>query len=156
MFLCSLLTVCLIWVCFVPAVRAEHDGTTHPLITVVNGTYYGLHNSQYNQDIFLDMSVAQQPVGDLRFHVPLPLNTSWSLPRNATEYSPACRGYNQKNGASEACLTLNVVRPRGFSPKKNSRLLSGFMAEGLPPALHQTHDITCLKSSINQSKSESL
>lgn len=115
MFLHSLLTVCLIGLPFVPVTRSEHDGTTHPLVTVINGTYYGLHNTHYNQDIFLGMPFAQQPVGNLRFHVPQPLNTSWSLPRNATQYSPACRGYQQKDGASEACLTLNVVRPRGIS-----------------------------------------
>ncbi|KAF3402028.1 Lipase 1 [Penicillium rolfsii] len=118
MILYSLLTVYFIGVYFVLAARTEHDVTNPPSVTVVNGTYFGLHNTQYNQDIFLGMPFAQQPVGDLRLHVPQSLNTSWSLPRNATEYSPSCRGYRQTAGASEACLTLNVVRPRGFSPQE--------------------------------------
>ncbi|KAL2813467.1 carboxylesterase [Aspergillus cavernicola] len=87
----------------------------HPQAIVRNGTYYGLHSVQYDQDYFLGMPFAQQPVGDLRLQTPQPLNTSWSTARNATEYSPACVGYGQTEGASEACLTLNVVRPGGIS-----------------------------------------
>jgi triacylglycerol lipase len=91
-------------------------GATHkPTARVLNGTYYGVHNDHYGQDLFLGMPYAQQPVGDLRLRTPRSLNVSWTAPRNATEYSPACLGPGQTLGASESCLTLNVVRPSGVS-----------------------------------------
>ncbi|KAL5355750.1 Alpha/Beta hydrolase protein [Aspergillus floccosus] len=86
-----------------------------PTARVLNGTYYGFHNDHYGQDLFLGMPYAQQPVGDLRLRTPQSLNVSWTAPRNATEYSPACLGPGQTSGASESCLTLNVVRPSGVS-----------------------------------------
>ena len=96
--------------------KVEHRGLTpNPSVTVQNGTYYGLHNPDYDQDFFLGMPYAQQPVGELRLQTPRPMNASWPVPRNATEYSPACVGFNQTKGASEACLTLNVVRPASFA-----------------------------------------
>ncbi|GKZ39391.1 hypothetical protein AbraIFM66950_000220 [Aspergillus brasiliensis] len=88
---------------------------SNPSVTVRNGTYYGLHNEHYNQDFFLGMPYALQPVGDLRLQTPQSLNTSWSSARNATQYSPACVGFGQTEGASEACLTLNVIRPGNTS-----------------------------------------
>ncbi|KAE8307788.1 Alpha/Beta hydrolase protein [Aspergillus transmontanensis] len=99
----------------------KHTGhqSLEPTARVLNGTYYGVHNDHYDQDLFLGMPYAQQPVGDLRLRTPQSLNESWTTPRNATEYSPACLGYGQTSGASEACLTLNVVRPSGASPSDN-------------------------------------
>ncbi|KAJ5635900.1 carboxylesterase [Penicillium longicatenatum] len=91
-----------------------------PTAETRNGTYHGIHNDNYNQDFFLGIPYAQQPVGYLRLRTPQSLNESWTMPRNATEYSPACVGYKQSVGASEACLTLNVIRPSGVSP--NERL----------------------------------
>ena len=92
--------------------------SSSPTVEVVNGTYYGLYNPTYNQDLFLGMPYAQPPVGDLRLHVPESLNTSWSGTYNATEYSPECIGYGSDdwvlgNYVSEDCLTINVVRPSG-------------------------------------------
>jgi carboxylesterase type B len=84
-----------------------------PTVEVLNGSYYGIYNSHYKQDFFLGIPYTQPPVGELRFRTPQPLNISWITPRNATEYSPMCVGYNQTIGASENCLTLNVVRPSG-------------------------------------------
>lgn len=119
MFLYCLLTATLTSVLLATAAKEEHREKAHPSVTVLNGTYYGLHNTHYNQDFFLGIPFAQQPVGDLRFQIPRQLNTSWSVPRNATEYSPACVGYKQTQGASEACLTLNVVRPADFARYDN-------------------------------------
>jgi hypothetical protein len=84
-----------------------------PTVDVLNGTYNGVHSQHYDQDFFLGVPYAQQPVGDLRLQIPHSLNTSWTESRNATEYSRSCLGYGQSTGASEACLTLNVVRPSG-------------------------------------------
>ncbi|KUF98691.1 hypothetical protein AM588_10010284 [Phytophthora nicotianae] len=66
------------------------------------------------------MPYAQPPVGDLRFRNPVPLNTTWTDSKNATEYSPECYGYGSDqwvlgNVISEDCLTINVVRPSGVS-----------------------------------------
>lgn len=64
-----------------------------PTVAVRNGTYNGVRSSTYNQDFFLGMPYAQQPVGNLRFTVPQSLNASWDDIRNATQYSDICVGY---------------------------------------------------------------
>lgn len=64
-----------------------------PTAQVRNGTYVGVTNTQYQQDFFLGMPYAQQPLGDLRFTVPQSLNESWSGERDAKEYSDICVGY---------------------------------------------------------------
>ena len=64
-----------------------------PTVAVRNGTYAGVRSSTYNQDFFLGIPYAQQPVGDLRFTVPQSLNASWDGTRNATQYSDICVGY---------------------------------------------------------------
>ncbi|ESZ98506.1 putative extracellular lipase [Sclerotinia borealis F-4128] len=92
-----------------------------PKVSILNGTYHGIHLSPYNEDVFLGIPFAQPPVGSLRFNPPQSLNTTWDIPRNATEYSPECIGYGSDdwvlgNIISEDCLTLNVVRPSGLSP----------------------------------------
>ncbi|KAK4626929.1 Lipase 4 [Fulvia fulva] len=94
------------------------DAATPPTATVRNGTYYGYHAPAYGTDNFLGIPYAQPPVGDLRFRVPQPLNSSWSDLRNATEYGYQCIGYgkdtwSQGNYVDEDCLTLNVIRSRG-------------------------------------------
>ncbi|OJJ47765.1 hypothetical protein ASPZODRAFT_151213 [Penicilliopsis zonata CBS 506.65] len=92
-----------------------------PTVTVKNGSYYGLYNPHYNQDLFLGMPYTQPPVGNLRFRRPQSLNSSWSGFKNATEYSPECIGYGSDtwvlgNIISEDCLTVNVVRPSYIPP----------------------------------------
>lgn len=64
-----------------------------PTVAVRNGTYTGVRSSTYNQDFFLGMPYAQQPVGNLRFTVPQSLNASWDDTRDATQYSDICVGY---------------------------------------------------------------
>lgn len=64
-----------------------------PSVTVKNGTYTGLYQSTYDQDLFLGVPYAQPPVGDLRFRFPQPLNFSWSGSKAATAYYPECVGY---------------------------------------------------------------
>lgn len=64
-----------------------------PSVAVRNGTYTGLYQPTYNQDLFLGIPFVQPPVGDLRFRFPQPLNTTWSEPRQATAYYPECVGY---------------------------------------------------------------
>ncbi|OKL59938.1 hypothetical protein UA08_04862 [Talaromyces atroroseus] len=87
-----------------------------PTVTAKNGSYYGLYNSEYNQDFFLGMPYTQPPLGEFRLQVPQSLNETWTGARDATAYSPECIGYGSDdwvlgNIVSEDCLTLNVIRP---------------------------------------------
>ncbi|KAK8252231.1 triacylglycerol lipase [Phyllosticta capitalensis] len=89
--------------------------TTGPTATTKNGTYYGIHQSNWNQDFFQGIPFAQAPVGDLRFRDPQSLNTSWNGERNATDLGYLCYGYGSTQQVlgeyvSEDCLTLNVYR----------------------------------------------
>ncbi|KPM41497.1 hypothetical protein AK830_g5082 [Neonectria ditissima] len=93
-----------------------------PKAKLLNGTYKGIYNNKYRQDLFLGIPYAQPPVGSLRLRVPQSLNTTWTGTRVATEYSPQCIGYGSDtwvlgNYVSEDCLTINVVRPAGISSK---------------------------------------
>ncbi|KAH7491187.1 Lipase 1 [Phytophthora ramorum] len=99
---------------------AFSSASDSPTVTVKNGSYYGVYQDTYDQDLFLGMPYAQPPVGDLRFRNPEPLNSTWSDSKNATEYSPECYGYGSDqwvlgNVISEDCLTINVVRPKGIA-----------------------------------------
>ncbi|EIN05225.1 alpha/beta-hydrolase [Punctularia strigosozonata HHB-11173 SS5] len=106
---------------FLFAFRRLSFAQAAPTVTVKNGTYVGIALPSFNQELFLGLPYAQQPLPpDLRLRPPLSLNTSWTGTRPATEYSPICVGYPE--GATdddlgldlgEACLTLNVVRPQG-------------------------------------------
>ncbi|ETN23908.1 hypothetical protein PPTG_00398 [Phytophthora nicotianae INRA-310] len=112
---------------------ASASATDPPTVTVKNGSYYGVYQPTYDQDLFLGMPYAQPPVGDLRFRNPEPLNTTWTDSKNATEYSPECYGYGSDqwvlgNVVSEDCLTINVVRPSGIS--KDAKLPVGFWIHG--------------------------
>ena len=85
-----------------------------------NGSYYGVHNSHFNQDFFLGVPFAQPPVNDLRLRAPVSLNNTWTGLKNATEYGYACIGYGEDTEigggdyVSEDCLSLNIVRPSGY------------------------------------------
>lgn len=92
-----------------------------PTVKIKNGSYYGVHSPTYSQDFFLGMPFAQPPVDDLRFNLPMSLNSTWENTRNATRYGYECYGYGSDqwvlgNIVSEDCLTLNVVRPSGLGP----------------------------------------
>ncbi|ORY25053.1 Alpha/Beta hydrolase protein [Naematelia encephala] len=87
----------------------------HPTVTVVNGTYVGVHLPSLQQDIFLGIPFAQPPIGDLRLAPPASLNSSWSDTRSATTYGPGCVGSTPSSTTSEDCLHINVVRPANVS-----------------------------------------
>lgn len=104
--------------------QPRNTNTSSPAVNILNGTYYGAYLPNYSEDIFLGIPFAQPPVGALRFHPPQSLNTTWTTPRNATQYSPECIGYTSDdwvlgNYVSEDCLTLNIVRPSGIYPDAN-------------------------------------
>jgi hypothetical protein len=74
---------------------------TGPTVSVENGTYEGVYSNTYDQDLFLGIPFAQPPLGSLRFHQPVSLNTSWDGLKKATEYYPECVGYG-------VCLILQI------------------------------------------------
>ncbi|OJD34663.1 alpha beta-hydrolase [Diplodia corticola] len=101
-----------------------------PVASVKNGTIEGVHNPEYNQDFFLGLPFAQPPVGELRFRVPQPLNTSFAATWPATDYAPSCIGYGSDQFGyeiSEDCLYLNVVKPAGY---ENQSLPVAFWIHG--------------------------
>ncbi|KAH0283863.1 alpha/beta-hydrolase [Aureobasidium namibiae CBS 147.97] len=88
-----------------------------PVVNLKNGSYYGVHNSQYNQDFFLGIPFAQPPVDELRFANPESVNSTWTGALPATNYAFECVGYGGDQigyQQSEDCLYLNVVRPAGY------------------------------------------
>jgi triacylglycerol lipase len=80
---------------------------TEPTATVRNGTYVGVQNAHYNQDYFLGIPYAQQPIGNLRFTIPQSLNETWEGTREAKEYSEICVGY----GVRPPSLLSKLIRP---------------------------------------------
>lgn len=83
-----------------------------PTVTVLNGTYAGVHNPSYNQDYFLGIPYALPPTqGPLRFSPPASLNTSWTGQRNATAFGDICYGYgvNSHNTALHSMALLCSV-----------------------------------------------
>ncbi|KAF9767556.1 hypothetical protein IL306_015257 [Fusarium sp. DS 682] len=104
------------------AVGAASVPPNSPVVELKNGSYYGTHNTVYNQDFFLGMRYAQPPLNDLRFRHPQPLNSTWDGVRNATEYQSKCYQYGYPSGplsgGSDDCLHLNVIRPSVAADKK--------------------------------------
>ncbi|KAJ4305772.1 hypothetical protein N0V90_001304 [Kalmusia sp. IMI 367209] len=101
-----------------------------PKAELKNGTYVGVHSTQYNQDYFLGIPYAQPPVGSLRFRNPVNLNESWAQDRQATQYSKECYGYGSDQWnyeVGEDCLYLNVIRPAGY---QNQTLPVAFWIHG--------------------------
>ncbi|KAG9253017.1 Alpha/Beta hydrolase protein [Emericellopsis atlantica] len=112
----------------VAALPSLSSRDSQPTVAVKNGTYTGIHLSDYNQDAFLGIPYAQPPVGDLRFSNPASLDSSWTGSRDAKSLSASCVGYGPSQlgyETSEAsiillyglcmndCLYLNVWRPSG-------------------------------------------
>jgi len=88
-----------------------------PVVNLKNGSYYGVHNSQYNQDFFLGIPFAQPPLDELRFANPESVNSTWTGALPATNYAFECVGYGGDQVGyqqSEDCLYLNVVRPSSY------------------------------------------
>ncbi|ORY10627.1 Alpha/Beta hydrolase protein [Clohesyomyces aquaticus] len=86
-----------------------------PTVTILNGTYEGLHLSSFNQDLFLGIPYAQDTGGQNRFLTPQSLNISWTGTRPAKQYGNACPDNNPnadaQYGMSEDCLSINIVKP---------------------------------------------
>ncbi|KKY36083.1 putative lipase 2 [Diaporthe ampelina] len=97
---------------------SSRDSSLHarsgPVVTVKNGSYEGVHSSEYGQDFFLGMRYSQPAA---RFSLAQPLNSTWKWTKPATAYPVSCVGYGGDNigyEMSEDCLYLNVIRPAGI------------------------------------------
>jgi hypothetical protein len=93
--------------------------SAEPTAAVRNGTYVGVQNAHYNQDYFLGIPYAQQPVGNLRFNVTQSLNDTWEGPREAKEYSEICVGYGVRTASLlptwwRSMSLLSLSRPIPF------------------------------------------
>ncbi|KAE9568919.1 putative secreted lipase [Colletotrichum fructicola] len=110
--------------------------TTVPTATTLNGTYYGVHHSNWHQDFFEGIPYAQPPTESLRFRDPQSLNTSWTGQRNAAVLGFMCYGYGATQMVlgqfiSENCLTLNVYRPSNVSSSKGLLPVAVYIHGGL-------------------------
>ncbi|KAK2059005.1 alpha/beta-hydrolase [Colletotrichum caudatum] len=91
--------------CLTP-VDQYHNVSPHS-VRLANGTFVGVRDKNYAQDLFLGIPDAQPPLGSLRYAPPQPLNESFEEPRSATDLG---------SPVSEDCLTINIVRPAGTKP----------------------------------------
>lgn len=89
----TIICLSVLWV----AGNAAPSNIPGPTAQVRNGTYVGVRNDNFQQDFFLGMPYAQQPIGNLRFTVPQSLNESWDGVHDAKKYSNICVGYGVSN-----------------------------------------------------------
>ncbi|KAE8224570.1 hypothetical protein CF319_g2552 [Tilletia indica] len=89
--------------------RTEASG---PTVSISEGTYVGYSQPVDGQavDFFLGMRYARPPLGSLRFKKPMALSNS-SQTRTAIEYGDGCLQGSPRDGFSEDCLYLNLIRP---------------------------------------------
>ncbi|VUC23902.1 unnamed protein product [Clonostachys rosea] len=106
-----LLRHCCVALLCVTASSLAHN--TAPKAKTLNGTYQGLHLSEWDQDAFLGIPFAQPPVGNLRYRHPRSINTSFQGTRHADTYGYSCMQYEGRLplNMSEDCLTINIIRP---------------------------------------------
>ncbi|USP82423.1 uncharacterized protein yc1106_09697 [Curvularia clavata] len=95
-----------------------------PTVTVLNGTYEGFQLPSFKQDVFLGIPYAQDTSGNNRFRVPQSLNSTWKGTRPAKSYGDACPDflYATDFKMSENCLSINIVRPTGYSSHNSTKL----------------------------------
>jgi len=93
-----------------------------PVVNLKNGSYYGVHNSNYSQDFFLGIPFAQPPIGVLRFANPATYNASWNGALPATDYafvSKLC--YDRSFGMRHADQRAGMHRLR----RRSNRVSAG-------------------------------
>ena len=106
----ALLAALVCTLCLLHASIAQESSASVPTVSIKTGKLRGSLAS-YDGAVFKGIPFAQPPVGDLRWHAPLPAK-SWTGVRDATAFGPACvQGGAEGQNSSEDCLTLNVWTP---------------------------------------------
>ena len=94
-----------------PIAIAEGPAPFSPTVSVNAGKVRGAR-TQDGGAVFKGIPFAQPPIGDLRWHAPLPAKP-WSGIRAATAFGPPCvQGGALGAHSSEDCLYLNVWTPK--------------------------------------------
>ncbi|HWG18554.1 MAG TPA: carboxylesterase family protein [Acidobacteriaceae bacterium] len=102
--------------CSVPGISQT---TSAPTVTLRAGKLSGAITAS-GEAVFKNIPFAQPPIGDLRWHEPLPAKP-WPGVRDATAFSPACvQSGNEGATSSEDCLYLNVWTPAWPMPAQHS------------------------------------
>jgi len=105
---------CVLWLqqASIPSCLAQPstDSSPKPIATLSTGQLRG--SLTYDGEaVFKDIPFAEPPVGNLRWHEPLPPK-AWAGVRDATTYGPACYQTGHLNVvSSEDCLQLNLWTP---------------------------------------------
>lgn len=117
----TLLTICPFILGLAPVALAETP-TPRPSVETRQGVVAGI--AADGLESFRGIPYAAAPVGDRRWSAPIPPE-AWEGVRDASQYGPRCMqptGLGFKKASplpmSEDCLTLNIMRPAGWSGKK--------------------------------------
>lgn len=101
--------------------------TTDPIVTTRFGQIQGFTGNydDAKYEAFIGIPFAEPPLGDLRFQLPKPFNSTWSTPYQALNYGNGCyqkpASYFNFN-ISEDCLYLNIWRPEMTDQNDDSEL----------------------------------
>jgi para-nitrobenzyl esterase len=90
------------------AASAQSTSTKTPVVRIDSGQVRGVEADGVLS--FKGIPYAAPPVGKLRWREPKPAQ-HWSGVRDATKFGPECMQTSDEVPKSEACLTLNVLRP---------------------------------------------
>jgi para-nitrobenzyl esterase len=90
------------------AASAQSTLAKAPVVRIDSGQVRGVEADGVLS--FKGIPYAAPPVGKLRWREPQPAQ-HWSGVRDATKFGPECMQTTDEVPKSEACLTLNVLRP---------------------------------------------
>lgn len=153
------------WMHRCAAAALEESLPRIPEVKTQNGTIQGIYNPEYHQDHFLGVPFAQPPVGELRFSHPKSLKSTWKRPYLAHSYGAFCQGntinlsgFSQSTISypeDEDCLTLNIIRPSGYSQSPGLPVLvwihgGGFQEGGSGDARYDMSHL--VKTSVDMEK----
>src|SRR5580704_14161944 len=90
------------------AVSAQSTPAKAPVVRIDSGQVRGVEADGVIS--FKGIPYAAPPVGKLRWREPQPAQ-HWAGVRDATKFGPECPQTTEEVQKSEACLTINVLRP---------------------------------------------